>query len=125
MQESPLIVLVARALFFGAIPLGFTLASAALVAARQPRLLPVVVTLGLYQAVCVLVLYLDRIPAQGTLILFALAFPSTLALAGSAWSFASTKLARERALGVAVSVLGCALTGGQVALYVTAVWGTI
>lgn len=113
------------ALFFGAIPLAFTVISAVVVFCRHRTLAPVIVVLALYQMLCIVVLSADPIPEKSVFLILAIAFPIALALTGSIWTVVTAKAASERVRGIGISTIGCALTGCQVAFYVSAVWATI
>jgi hypothetical protein len=113
------------ALFFGAIPLSFTIIGAFLVLRRHRTLIPVLVALTLYQALSIIVLCAYPVPAMSTFWALAIVSPAFLALAGTIWTVATTKALPERVYGIGLSTIGCALTGCQVAFYIVAIWGTI
>jgi hypothetical protein len=62
---------------------------------------------------------------MSSFVLLGIVLPAILAVVGSLWTVRRTKIRRERAYGIGVSMLGCALTGGHVAFYCVAVWQTI
>lgn len=113
------------ALFFGVIPLSFTVISAFVVFHRHSTLIPIIVVLSLYQTLSIVVLSVDPIPEKSAFLILAIALPIALAFIGSIWTVVTTKAVRERACGIGISTIGCALTGCQVACYIAAVWGTI
>ncbi len=123
MERLPVYLM--TALFFGAIPLAFTVISAFVVFRRHRTLAPVIVVLSLYQVLSIVVLSADPIPEKSAFLILAIALPIALALTGSIGTAFTTKAVRERVLGIGISTVGCALTGCQVASYVVAVWGTI
>jgi hypothetical protein len=111
--------------FLGAIPVLFTIISGVVIWRRHRMLAPVPLVLGFFQAVCIFVLISDHIPEMSSFVLLGIVLPAILAVVGSLWTVRRTKIRRERAYGIGVSMLGCALTGGHVAFYCVAVWQTI
>ena len=111
--------------FLGAIPILFTVISGIVIWRRHRMLTPIPLVLGFFQAVCIVVLIRDYIPEMRSFVMLGIVFPAVLAVVGSLWTVLRTKIRRERAYGIGVSILGCALTGGHVAFYCIAVWQTI
>ena len=118
-------VLLYTAIFFGGIPLSFTIISSIFFLRKHRILAPIALVLALFQAVCVIVLVADPVAELIIFWLFAIILPIVLALAGSIWTILRTKIGLERGYGIGFSVLGSALTGGQVAFFIIAIWGTI
>jgi len=112
-------------LFFGAIPALFTIISGCFAIWRHRVLVPVVVALALYQAVGIIILCADPVPEASTFWLLAVVLPIALVFGECIWIALRTKARYERVYGMGISIIGCALTGCQIAFYITAIWGTI
>jgi len=130
MEESILVFFLYRSVVFGAIPLAFLLISAFIAFRRHKVLVPVVVSLALYQATCFLMLRPTSggspgIPEVLELQLLSVFLPLSVALGGTVWSMVATKVPRERMVGCAISTVGSGLTAGQAYFFITIIWGTI
>jgi hypothetical protein len=108
----------------------FLLVSAFTAFRRYRVLIPVVVALALYQAMCFIMLHgsfgsSPEIPEMLDLRVLSIVLPMVVALGGSVWSFMATRVMRERVIGTIISTVGSGLTAGQAYFYITIIWGTI
>jgi hypothetical protein len=119
------------AFIYGVIPVSFALISGLIVLLRYQRLLPVIGALFVYLAICYIALLGDRtggippVPGVMSLWLLSVILPVVVAISGITWTLVVAKAEGERWCGIAISIVGPALTALQAFIYIQLAWYAI
>jgi len=118
-------IFMSRALFVGFLPTIFIIISAFIALRWYRSLLPVVIGLALYLAVCLIVFFPVTVPEGVDLMVFGVALPLLLAILGSVWVAIAAKRTSERIYGIGISLLGFALVGANIFIFIRISWAGI